>query len=85
MARKFEDIMASLPPERQQAINKGIERLISEEMTLQELRKAREYSQKMMGDVLEVNQAAEKSRPTLATAQPFHRVQTEKESGSGTS
>jgi transcriptional regulator with XRE-family HTH domain len=57
MARSFEDIMNSLPPERQQIINQGIEQLVAEEMTLQELRKAHEYSQKVLANALQVNQA----------------------------
>jgi DNA-binding XRE family transcriptional regulator len=57
MARSFEDIMNSLPPERQQIINQGIEQLVAEEMTLQELRKAHDYSQKVLASTLEVNQA----------------------------
>src|SRR5437763_9045799 len=57
MARSFEDILGSLPPERQKIINEGIERLVAEEMTLQELRKAHNYSQKVLANNLEVNQA----------------------------
>ena len=58
MGRTLNDVIASLPQERQEAIYKEAERLIEEEMTLRELRKARACSQQVVADVLNVNQAA---------------------------
>jgi transcriptional regulator with XRE-family HTH domain len=58
MARDFNDFIASLPQEEQEAIQVEASRLINEEMTLRELRKAREYSQQLMAELLHVNQAA---------------------------
>jgi DNA-directed RNA polymerase specialized sigma subunit len=58
MARDLDDFIASLPQEEQATIHKEAERLIAEEMTLQELRKARERSQQIVGEILHVNQAA---------------------------
>src|SRR5438046_1834182 len=58
MARKLEDFIASLPEDEQQAIHKEAERLIAEEMTLRELRKARARSQQKVGRALHINQAA---------------------------
>jgi transcriptional regulator with XRE-family HTH domain len=57
MAKRLEDIIASLPPQRQQAIQEETERLIAEEMTLQELRKALAQSQQEISKALHVNQA----------------------------
>jgi hypothetical protein len=58
MARKLEDFIASLPRDEQQAIQEEAERLIAEEMTLRELRKARARSQQKVGRALHINQAA---------------------------
>ncbi len=58
MARNFEDIMASLPQERQRAIHQGTQRLIAEEMNIRELRRRREISQQIMGQRMGVNQTA---------------------------
>lgn len=58
MARTLDNFILSLPQEEQLAIQQEAERLIAEEMTLQELRKARECSQRVVGNVLNVNQAA---------------------------
>ncbi len=58
MARDFNDFIASLPQEEQEAIQVEANRLINEEMTLKELRQAREYSQQLIAELLHVNQAA---------------------------
>ena len=58
MTKTFEQFLAKLPQEEQLAIAQEGERLIAQEMTLQELRKARERSQQLVGEILHVNQAA---------------------------
>ena len=58
MAKTLEQFLLTLPNEEQVAIVKETERLIAEEMTLGELRKAREKSQEVVGEILHVNQAA---------------------------
>ena len=57
MARKIEDFIATLPHEEQAAIGQEAERLITQEMTLQELRKVRARSQRTVSEKLHVNQA----------------------------
>jgi len=57
MARDVRDLIASLPIEEQQAIQREAERLIAEEMTLRELRRARAQSQVEVGKRLKVKQA----------------------------
>lgn len=58
MTETLESVIASLPLEQQEAITQQTKRLIAEEMTLRELRKARERSQEVMGRTLNVNQTA---------------------------
>jgi transcriptional regulator with XRE-family HTH domain len=58
MTERFEQFLAELPAEEQIAIAQETERLIAEEMTLQQLRKARKHSQELVGEILHVNQAA---------------------------
>src|SRR5690242_13088628 len=58
MAKKLRDFIAALPEADQRSIHREAERLIAEEMTLRELRKARACSQQIVGDVLDINQAA---------------------------
>ena len=58
MARSLDDFIASLPQAEQLGIQQEADRLILEEMTLQELRKARERSQHLVGEILHVNQAS---------------------------
>lgn len=58
MAKSLEQVIASLPTEEQAAINQEADRLIVEEMTLREVREARERSQRVVGEVLHINQAA---------------------------
>lgn len=57
MAETLRSVLASLPQERQAAIAKQTELLIAEEMTLRDLRKAREYSQHAVSERLHVNQS----------------------------
>lgn len=57
MAITLTDFIASLPVDEQEAINSEAEKLIAEEMTLRDLRKAREYSQQAVGEKLHVNQS----------------------------
>jgi len=58
MTRSLDDFIASLPTEEQVAVHQEAEHLIMAEMTLQELRKARERSQHVVGEILHVNQAS---------------------------
>lgn len=58
MARTMKQFIASLPQAAQEAIAQETARLVAEEMTLRELRKAREVSQRTVGENLHVNQAA---------------------------
>jgi hypothetical protein len=48
MARNFNDIMATFSEERQKAIHEASRLIVAEEMKLQELRKAQEFSQKVI-------------------------------------
>ncbi|MEI7555939.1 XRE family transcriptional regulator [Candidatus Chlorohelix sp.] len=57
MAKRLEDVIATLPQERQQAIQRETERLIAEELSLRELRKTLAHSQEMIGKKLGVKQA----------------------------
>ena len=50
------DIITSLPPDRQAKIKARANELIAEEMTLQDLRKAREFTQIRMGELLNMRQ-----------------------------
>jgi hypothetical protein len=56
MTRNVNDIIASLPPDRQAKIKARATELITEEMTLQDLRKAREFTQIRMGELLNMRQ-----------------------------
>jgi len=58
MAETLESVLASLPKERQVAIAEQTRKLIAEEMTLRQLRKARERSQRTVGEILNINQTA---------------------------
>src|SRR5271168_4894134 len=51
-----DEFIKSLPPERQAKIKAMAEKLIAEEKTLREIRKAREYSQATLADLLGMNQ-----------------------------
>jgi len=58
MAETLESVLASLPKAQQVAIAEKTKQLIAEEMTLQELRKARARSQQTVGEILHINQTA---------------------------
>ncbi len=58
MAETLESVIAALPKEQQEAIAQQTMKLIAEEMSLRELRKARERSQQAVGAILAINQAA---------------------------
>jgi len=56
MAKNVEDIIKTLSPARQKRIKARAEQLIAEEMTLQELRHARELTQTRMAKKLGIAQ-----------------------------
>jgi transcriptional regulator with XRE-family HTH domain len=56
MTINVNDIIASLPPDRQAKIKARAAELIAEEMTLQDLRKAREFTQIRMAELLNMRQ-----------------------------
>ncbi len=56
MARNINDVIKSLPAARRRAIEKRAAELIAEEMTLQELRRAREITQVKMAKKLGIAQ-----------------------------
>jgi transcriptional regulator with XRE-family HTH domain len=56
MTRDINDIIASLSPDRQAKIKTRATELIAEEMTLQDLRKAREFTQIRMAELLNMRQ-----------------------------
>jgi hypothetical protein len=58
VTKSLDEFIDSLPKEEQEAIQQEAERLIAEEMTLRELRKARARSQRAVGEILHINQAA---------------------------
>ena len=58
MAETLENVIAALPTEQQEAIAQQTMKLVAEEMSLRELRKARERSQQAVGAILAINQAA---------------------------
>jgi transcriptional regulator with XRE-family HTH domain len=57
MAKKFRDLIAAMPPERQERIRRGTEELIAE-MPLHELRRARELSQEHLAHEMNQSQSA---------------------------
>jgi transcriptional regulator with XRE-family HTH domain len=56
MAKSFRELREAMPPERQAEIRQRTDELLAE-MPLQELRQARELSQKELAEVLGINQA----------------------------
>ena len=56
MTINVNDIIASLPPARPAKIKARAAELIAEEMTLQDLRKAREFTQIRMAELLNMRQ-----------------------------
>ncbi|MBC1240439.1 helix-turn-helix domain-containing protein [Nostoc sp. 2RC] len=56
MAKKLSDIMAQLPPARRAKIEAHAQELIAENMTLQDIRKARKLTQESMAEQLGIRQ-----------------------------
>lgn len=56
MTISFRTVMESLPPQQREIVEKRAAELIAEEMTLQDLRKAREFTQIRMGELLNMRQ-----------------------------
>jgi transcriptional regulator with XRE-family HTH domain len=56
MAKKFEELLTKMSPERRARIEREHERAMAE-MPLQQLRAARELTQQQMATLLEVNQS----------------------------
>ena len=56
MARKLDDVIQGLPLDQQQEIATQAARLIEEEMTLCDLRKAHELTQERMAEALHISQ-----------------------------
>ncbi|MBD2503228.1 helix-turn-helix domain-containing protein [Anabaena azotica] len=56
MAKKLSDVMAQLPPERRAKIEARVQALIAENMTLQDMRKARKLTQESMAELLGIRQ-----------------------------
>jgi len=57
MKKKLTDYLQELPKDRQEKVEKRTAELVAEEMTLQELRKARQKSQQVLAERLHVKQA----------------------------
>jgi transcriptional regulator with XRE-family HTH domain len=56
MTISLKTVIESLPPEQRASVEKRAAELIAEEMTLQDLRKAREFTQIRMGELLNMRQ-----------------------------
>ncbi|RJP27214.1 MAG: transcriptional regulator [Candidatus Omnitrophota bacterium] len=56
--KTLDEVISALPVEEQEKINARTAELLAEELTLQELRKAKQRSQAAMAKRLRVNQAA---------------------------
>ncbi|MDZ8082028.1 MAG: XRE family transcriptional regulator [Nostoc sp. DcaGUA01] len=56
MAKKLSDVMAELPPARRAKIEARAQELIAENMTLQDIRKARKLTQESMAELLGIRQ-----------------------------
>ncbi|HIK03598.1 MAG TPA: XRE family transcriptional regulator [Trichormus sp. M33_DOE_039] len=56
MATKLSDVMENLPPERRAKIEARVQELIAENMTLQDMRKARKLTQESMAEILGIRQ-----------------------------
>jgi len=57
MAKKFETLRNKMSPERQQAVEKRVQKTIAE-MPLADLRKARQLTQSQIGELLKISQAS---------------------------
>ncbi len=56
MAKNIDDVIVKLPVSRQEHIKSRASELIALEMTLQELRKNREFSQEQLAEILGIGQ-----------------------------
>ena len=56
MAKKLEQIMEQMPPSRRNKISARADELIAEQMTLRDIRKARELTQERMAELLKIRQ-----------------------------
>jgi transcriptional regulator with XRE-family HTH domain len=56
MPKKLSDVMAQLPPERRAKVEARAQALIAENMTLQDMRKARKLTQESMAELLGIRQ-----------------------------
>lgn len=56
MARTLDDVIRGLPPDQRQEIDAQAARLIEEEMTLRDLRKAHALTQERMAETLHISQ-----------------------------
>lgn len=56
MTISYKTVMENLPPEQREQVEKRAAELIAEEMTLQDLRKARELTQIRMAELLNMRQ-----------------------------
>ena len=56
MTISLKTVMDNLPPEQRAKVEQRAAELIAEEMTLQDLRKAREFNQIRMGELLNMRQ-----------------------------
>ncbi|AFZ26955.1 Helix-turn-helix protein [Cylindrospermum stagnale PCC 7417] len=56
MVTKLSDIMAKLPPARRAKIEARTQELIAENMTLQDIRKAKKLTQESMAEILGIRQ-----------------------------
>ncbi|WP_375514177.1 XRE family transcriptional regulator [uncultured Nostoc sp.] len=56
MATKLSDVMEKLPPSRRAKIEARAQELIAENMTLQDIRKARKLTQESMAELLGIRQ-----------------------------
>ncbi len=54
MTKKLSEIMAELTPERRERIEARAQELMMENMTLEDMRKARKLTQECMADLLEI-------------------------------
>jgi DNA-binding XRE family transcriptional regulator len=54
--RNLNDVIAKLPVARRQKVEARAQELIAEELTLQDIRKARKFTQKQMAQTLKVGQ-----------------------------
>jgi DNA-binding XRE family transcriptional regulator len=54
--RNLNDVMTKLPAARRQKVEARAQELIAEELTLQDIRKARDFTQKQMAETLNIGQ-----------------------------